>query len=106
MPWIICFPVKFVTLASGRPVPIEKQICIRIPILIDKFKIDPEPDPWIKSDLLKPRLVKDLQILATIDTLAEGLSSGLKGRMQEAIRGLVDVKQELPAEMKLNFDKK
>ncbi len=74
-------------------------------MLIRKFEIDPNPDPWVKSDLLKPRPAKDLEILATIDMLAEGLSSGLRGKVQDAARSLINVKQELPPEVELNFDK-
>ena len=103
MSWYICLPGRTITLANGREIPIEKPVCFYIPVLIRN--LDPNPDPWVKSELLKPRLVKDLQILATIDTLAEGLSSGLRGKIQEAARGLVDAKQELPSEMKINFGK-
>jgi hypothetical protein len=94
MPWYICI---------GPGGPFRKKICFHIPVLIRKFEIEPDPDPWIKSDLLKPRLVKDLQILATIDTLAEGLSSNLRGKVHETVRGLIDAKQELPPEVELNF---
>ncbi len=103
--WVLCFPVRTVTGAGGRSIPIGKKICIKIPMLIRKFDFPPNPDPWVKSDLLKPRFVKDLQILATIDMLAEGLSSGLKGKMQDATRGLVNAKEELPSELEINFGK-
>ena len=104
MPWVICFPVRTVSGAGGHPIPIQKQICFEIP-LVRNLEFPPKPDPWVKSELLKPRFVKDLQILATIDTLAEGLSSGLKGKIQDATRDLVNAKQELPSEVEINFGK-
>jgi hypothetical protein len=91
MAWRICFVFN------------GKRFCINIPILVRRFEL-PEPDPWIITDLIKERFVKDLQILATIDQLSSGLSAGVKKQVQDTLRRSVEA-GGLPEGIKVDFGK-
>lgn len=81
MPWKICFDF---------PPPVGR-VCIDIPVLVRKFEI--EPRPWITSRFIDEKVVKDLPVLATIDTLASQLSNAtVKRAVQSAIQSGVDQK--------------
>lgn len=86
----LCFTI------SGR------EFWIRIPVLIER-KPGPDPDPWITGDLIKEKFARDLQILATVDQLASGLSSGLRKQVQDMTRK--SAAGGLPEGMKLDFGK-
>ena len=77
MPWRICFFIS----------PLKQRICFDIPILVKKFEI--EPRPWLTAEFMDEKLVKDLPVLATIDTLASQLSNAtLKRAVQSAIQSV------------------
>jgi hypothetical protein len=77
MPWRVCFRIP----------PLNQRICVDIPILVKKFEI--EPRPWITAEFMDEKLVKDLPVLATIDTLASQLSNAtLKRAVQTAIQSV------------------
>ena len=61
--------------------PVSKRCLfwIRIPIIIWWDTIifgppRPDPPPWIAGEKIRPELARDLQVLATIDALAQTLS--------------------------------
>ena len=91
MPWRICFDFP----------PLKQKICIDIPVLVRKFEI--EPRPWITAGFMDDKLVKDLPVLATIDTLASQLSNATAKRaVQSAIQSAVDQKS-LKENAKIEF---
>lgn len=62
---------------------------IRIPIIIwvyPFFEIPPRPDPWLGGEHIRPELAHDLQVLATIDALAQSLSEGLQKPLLAAVQ--------------------
>ena len=80
MAWKICIRI---------PPPINKDICFQIPILIRKFP-EPDPGPWISKGFIDQGLVKDLPVLATLDSLASQLSNATVRRtVQSAIQSAV-----------------
>ena len=60
-----------------------KRFCIPIFVLIPEIRIpvrpEPDPAPWLT----------DLRILSTIDILAEGLPSPLRGSVQNSVASVV-----------------
>jgi hypothetical protein len=90
MAWRICFVI------NGR------KFCINIPILVRQFELGPGPEPWIITDLIKEKFVKDVQILATIDQLSSGLSAGIKKQVQDTLRQSVEA-TGLPEGIKVDF---
>jgi hypothetical protein len=94
MPWTICLP-----LPKKGEVSLTGLICFDIPVLVRRFEI---PQPFFRTNLVKEKVVKDLQILATIDELASGLSSGVRKQVQDTVRRSAEA-GGLPEGMKLNF---
>lgn len=85
MRWKLCFVLN------------KRRVCIWIPVFIPKWRPpqdwnagDPEPFPVITGDLLKPQVVKDLQVLATMDALASSLSPALRTKLSGEIRGAAE----------------
>jgi hypothetical protein len=89
MAWKICFKFQ------------GKRFCFHIPLLVKRFEI-PGPEPWVDSDLVKAKFAKDLQILATIDELATGLSPKARKQVQETVRQSVEA-GGLPPDINLDF---
>ena len=76
---------------------------IRIPIIVwvyPFFEVPPRPDPWFGGKGLRPELAHDLQVLATIDALAQTLSEGLQKPLQDVLQRQFDG-LELPEGMEL-----
>ena len=76
---------------------------IRIPIIIwvyPYFEFPPRPDPWFGGERIRPELAHDLQVLATIDALAQTLSEGLQKPLLEAVQLQFD-NVKLPEGMEL-----
>jgi len=79
--------------------PVTKRCLrwIRIPILIwwERIIFDPpRPDPpWLAGEEIRPELARDLQILATIDALAQTLSDERKKGVMEFMQKQFDAIQ-------------
>jgi hypothetical protein len=104
MSWILCLP-KFTFEKEGDKLKFHR-VCFVIPELILVRQIPkPAPGPaWVTSDLIKEQTARALQILATIDGLAAGLSSGAKKQVQDMARRLAEA-GGIPEGMKLDFGK-
>lgn len=85
--------------------PVNKQclLWIRIPIIVwfERIFERPRPDPpWLAGVDLRPEIAHDLQVLATIDALAQTLSDDRKKGMLEFMQKQFD-SVELPEGMKI-----
>lgn len=89
----------------------KRKICICIPVLIPKWKPpkdwtagDPEPFPWkwVIDAKIRTEVVRDLQILATIDSLASQLSKGTRSSVQEVVMRAAK-SQKLPTDVQLDI---
>lgn len=98
MAWTLCLPLR-----KLDNVVISKPICFEIPLLInlDQFR---QPGPWVTSEALKENFVKDLQVLATIDVLATGLSPELRQQVQGIVRQSAE-SGGLPEGLNIDFGK-
>ncbi|MEL1265691.1 hypothetical protein [Pseudoxanthomonas putridarboris] len=82
------------------------RIClwvIKIPIfvLVKPIFEPPSPDPpWLLGEGIRPELTHDLQVLATIDALAQTLSEGPQKALLESVQGQFDA-LKLPEGMKV-----
>lgn len=81
---------------------------IRIPIIvwIERFLLElpPRPDPpWLRGEGIRPELAHDLQVLATIDALAQTLSERHQKGVLDAVQRQFDA-LELPENMKVLSD--
>jgi hypothetical protein len=81
---------------------------IRIPIIVwfeRFFELPPRPDPpWLRGVEIRPELAHDLQVLATIDALAQTLSEGPQKAMLESVQKQFDA-LDLPEDMKILSDR-
>jgi hypothetical protein len=84
-----------------------RVVCIDIPVLVNLWPwVDPNPpDPWIEDELLNPRVVQDLAVLATITKLTEQLSPVVGDLLRSGITGAAE-QLELPSEVTLGFSRK
>jgi hypothetical protein len=101
MLWSICLTYRFL----ADRIEIVRKLCHIIPLLVN-VELIPQPEPWVTSDLIKERFVKDLQVLATIDQLASRLSDEMKNHVQGTVRRLAQDSGGLPEGMELNFGEK
>jgi len=98
MAWTFCFPLR-----KLDNVVISKPLCVEIPLLINREEFR-QPGPWVTSESLKENFVKDLQVLATIDLLATGLSPELRQQVQGIVRRSAE-SGGLPEGMNIDFGK-
>ncbi|SDR03050.1 hypothetical protein SAMN05428982_2966 [Pseudoxanthomonas sp. CF385] len=90
--------------------PITK-IClkwIRIPIIVwvePFFEFPPRREPpWFGGEGIRPELARDLQILATIDALAQTLSEGRQKALLQTVQAQFDA-IELPDGLSITSDR-
>lgn len=73
---------------------------MKIPIIIDVRFWPPEPPPWLGGEKIRPELAQDLQVLATIDALAQTLSGKTREAALEWVQGQFDA-LEMPENMRV-----
>ena len=90
--------------------PITKRCLrwIRIPIIVwvrVPLELPPRPDPpWLGAEGIRPELAHDLQVLATIDVLAQTMSEGHKKAALDFVQKQFDA-MKLPEGMEFVSDR-
>lgn len=112
MPWYLCHKLPHDSTAVDTN---KRRLCFRIPkvVLFEPRFLQhspagrpadgPQPEPWMVGDSVKADIAQEIELLATIDRLAEQLNPDTRAVVQTSVRQRAQA-AGLPEGCTLHFD--
>jgi hypothetical protein len=100
--------------------PDGERVCFHIPVLIRKFRPGPDPDPrldavldifgphpepWILDQRLDQQVIRDMEVVAALDSVVTHASPRISEVMQDALQRIT-ADLPLPAGMTLHQEQR